>query len=481
MSNFDLATKYAHWSRTAQTDAPSTGGRPDRLDDEDVRIALGLGGMPFLMSLLHVEEPLPAGIRSRVLTIFTDHFGSTSDVSPEEHAACCPWLLEPNPPRSVAELRTAVLVYCSTEKDLPDLIRLAMRTEDWATALHGLSRLEMHLNQSAPPGLFGMKALCLHHLGQYDAANVAVQRGLGSHAHTIEPAPIFSEQAYLDRWGHWEVPVISILCPTFNHERYLEYALRGFLSQDTEYPFEILIHDDASTDRTQHIIRDWTVRYPRLIRPILQTENQYSRGRRGFDILLAEARGRYIACCEGDDYWIRPDKLQHQIDTLEANPSVVCAGHNYYLFNESEPSVRVWEASRNDVIVPPRQLMNVGRLFWLPSLVFRKTFTALPPERFEAPLGDQFLTSFLGTLGPGVYFESFIGAVRRENPFSTWTPLSELEKERRRVRTWLTLVRFHAVRGNETAVEDLVGRVLRSRLEEGEREQLIADALAQLP
>jgi glycosyltransferase involved in cell wall biosynthesis len=271
-----------------------------------------------------------------------------------------------------------------------------------------------------------------------------------------------------------------VLCTTYNHERYLEETLRGFLSQTTTFPFEILIHDDASTDRTQEIVRAWQLRYPTIIRSVLQTENQLSKGRRGFDILFQQARGKYIACCEGDDYWIAPDKLQRQVEFLESHPEFSCAGHNYYLLDETQLTINAWDASRDVVVVEPRDLMCVNRLFWWPTLVFRKTFNEFPKERYLAPVGDQFLTSYLGTFGAGIYFEDLIGAVRRLNMFSTWTPLSNLEKERRRVRAWLALIRFHALRGNEVAVEDLVVRVLCSNLDETERESLIARTLQTL-
>jgi len=116
-------------------------------------------------------------------------------------------------------------------------------------------------------------------------------------------------------------PLVSISCITYNHEKYIEDALQGFLSQETDFPFEILIHDDASTDRTVNILREYEVKYPKLIKPIYQKENQYSRGIKiSATYQYPRALGKYIAMCEGDDYWIDPYKLQKQVDFLEANP-----------------------------------------------------------------------------------------------------------------------------------------------------------------
>jgi glycosyltransferase involved in cell wall biosynthesis len=113
---------------------------------------------------------------------------------------------------------------------------------------------------------------------------------------------------------------LSICCLTYNHELYIRDCLEGFIKQKTNFLFEILIHDDASTDRTPEIIRDYERIYPELIKPIYQKENQYSKGK-GISIKFQfpRAKGKYIAICEGDDYWTDPYKLQKQVDFLEKN------------------------------------------------------------------------------------------------------------------------------------------------------------------
>jgi len=104
-------------------------------------------------------------------------------------------------------------------------------------------------------------------------------------------------------------------------EGYIKDALEGFLIQKTDFPFEILINDDASTDSTADIIREYEAQYPNLIKPIYQTENQYSQGKKpNQEFNFPRAIGKYIALCEGDDYWTDPLKLQKQLDFLEENP-----------------------------------------------------------------------------------------------------------------------------------------------------------------
>jgi len=115
-------------------------------------------------------------------------------------------------------------------------------------------------------------------------------------------------------------PLVSICCITYNHENYIRDAIEGFLMQKTTFPIEIIIHDDASTDSTTDIIKDYSQKYPDLFITILQTENQYSKGIKPFPTyVLPIVRGKYIAVCEGDDYWIDPHKLQKQVDFLEEN------------------------------------------------------------------------------------------------------------------------------------------------------------------
>ena len=115
--------------------------------------------------------------------------------------------------------------------------------------------------------------------------------------------------------------LVSICCLAYNHEAYIRDALEGFVNQQTNFRFEVLIHDDASTDRTAEIIRRYEQRYPDIIKPIYQTENQHSKGVAiSATIQYPRARGKYIAMCEGDDYWIDPHKLQKQVDYMQAHP-----------------------------------------------------------------------------------------------------------------------------------------------------------------
>ncbi len=126
--------------------------------------------------------------------------------------------------------------------------------------------------------------------------------------------------------------LVSVCCLTYNHEEYLRDTLEGFLMQKVSFPIEILINDDASTDGTAAIVREYAQKYPDLIRPFFQPVNLYSQGKDlCLEVLYPNARGKYIALCEGDDYWTDPDKLQLQVDFLEAHPEYSACVHDTML------------------------------------------------------------------------------------------------------------------------------------------------------
>lgn len=115
--------------------------------------------------------------------------------------------------------------------------------------------------------------------------------------------------------------MLSVRCFVFNHEPFLRQCLDGFVMQKTNFRFEAIVHDDASTDGSADIIREYAAKYPDIIKPIIETENQYSKKDGSLTrIMNTHTHGKYIAICEGDDYWTDPLKLQKQVDFLEENP-----------------------------------------------------------------------------------------------------------------------------------------------------------------
>lgn len=134
-------------------------------------------------------------------------------------------------------------------------------------------------------------------------------------------------------------PLLTIICTAYNHEKFIKQTLDGFVMQKTNFKFEVLIHDDASTDKTAEIIKEYQEKYPDIIKPIFQTENQFSQG---IPILkkyvYPQVKGKYVALCEGDDYWIDQNKLQKQVDFLETNPEYSVCFHPVKFIYEDKPN-----------------------------------------------------------------------------------------------------------------------------------------------
>lgn len=141
--------------------------------------------------------------------------------------------------------------------------------------------------------------------------------------------PLPTEDDIMGRWsGNQSKPLVSIVCITYNQMMYIEDAIRGFLIQETDFPFEIIIHDDASTDSTPLIIGNYVKKYPKLIKAILQNENQYSKSPNSvLSIALKAASGEFLAICEGDDFWINNKKIEIQVKTMMKNQEVNLSFH----------------------------------------------------------------------------------------------------------------------------------------------------------
>lgn len=222
-------------------------------------------------------------------------------------------------------------------------------------------------------------------------------------------------------------PLVSICCTAYNHEKYLAQTLESFLNQRCDFAYEILIHDDVSTDRTAEIIREYAARYPHIIRPMFQTQNQYSRGvpiNETFN--FPRARGKYIALCEGDDYWCDPDKLQRQIAHMESDPGCTFCFTNGYVHDEAgvhpdRPFLPYYENEKSLFTGESRAftLDEIARVNFIPtaSFVFRvDALRALPPSftQRECQHGDLRMRLFLTAAGHA-WYEHLYACTYREN------------------------------------------------------------------
>lgn len=184
--------------------------------------------------------------------------------------------------------------------------------------------------------------------------------------------------------------------------------------QETSFPFEVIVHDDASTDGTADIIREFEAKFPHIIKPIYQTENQYSKKVRiSKEILYPKAQGKYLAICEGDDFWIDKHKLQKQADYMESHPDASAVFHPVnILFNEKViKNDRRWDKemdfSAYDVIV------GSGSFIITPSLFCRKDIALkFPKFRQMANVGDYPLQILLSLNGKVHYLPDIMACYR---------------------------------------------------------------------
>lgn len=205
---------------------------------------------------------------------------------------------------------------------------------------------------------------------------------------------------------------VSILCIAFRHEAFIEDCLNGIGSQMTDFPVELWINDDASTDGTVDVIRRWVDGSPFPTQTVFQTENQYSKGRKIFwDVMFPKLTGEYIALCEGDDTWTDPDKLRKQVEFMDAHPDVSLCFH---------PVDRIQADGRvrsKGTPGPVRILSGAESLdTYIPTLsvVFRRS--ALDVDRLprNAPHGDAVLFAYMATKG-SIADLGFVGAAYRQH------------------------------------------------------------------
>ena len=138
-------------------------------------------------------------------------------------------------------------------------------------------------------------------------------------------------------------PIVTVWCLAYNQKDFIRDALDGFVMQKTTFPFEVIVHDDASTDGTTTIVQEYARQYPDIIKPVIETENQWQKGGLKYIINIMNdnyRNGKYIAFCEGDDYWTAPQKLQQQVDFLENHPEYSMCFHSAK--KKYETNTRAW-------------------------------------------------------------------------------------------------------------------------------------------
>lgn len=214
------------------------------------------------------------------------------------------------------------------------------------------------------------------------------------------------------------LPKISVICWTYNHERFIARGIDSILAQQVSVPVELIIHDDASTDNTQKLLSDYQTQFPGIVRLVLQIENQLQKGINFIPPLFAEARGEYIAICDGDDYWTCSHKLMKQFQRLENSPNASGCFHNADDLIEAEGKItpKHWGppiAAREYTLT---DLFRYGNFTATSSLMIRrKSVLELQGTIEETPHVDFVLLLAALRLGPLVFLDESMSVYRRHS------------------------------------------------------------------
>mgnify|MGYP004545281777 FL=1 len=216
--------------------------------------------------------------------------------------------------------------------------------------------------------------------------------------------------------------MVSILCLAYNHEKYIKDALDSFINQKVNFKYEIIINDDCSTDSTAQIIKEYAERYPQIIKPIFQKENQYSKYKRMLiDILMPQAKGKYFAICEGDDYWTDPNKLQKQFDFMEANSEYSMCVANAIIVDSNKNKVGEINTVRdNSTLACDDFILGGGGYVATNSIFSRMKYIEQLPTYFNDFSIDYLWQIFLSSMGKTYCFKEPMVAYRI-NTGSSWT------------------------------------------------------------
>jgi glycosyltransferase involved in cell wall biosynthesis len=237
-----------------------------------------------------------------------------------------------------------------------------------------------------------------------------------------EPIPITEQD-----WPEGTLPLVTTRTITYMHEPFIRECIEGILMQKTTFPVEVLIHDDASTDKTAEIVREYQAKHPCLIKAICQKENQYSKPGKGTmrEDIKKLVRGKYIALCEGDDYWTDPLKLQKQVEFLEGNEEYVMCYH----YNQQRKGDRVLpllipskgrDFSADELVATPDGIATATKLF--------RNIYIDPRLPEKKPGGDYGLNALLGIFGACKFIPDIKPSIRRLHDGGVWSSKSSSSK-----------------------------------------------------
>ncbi|MTT52805.1 glycosyltransferase [Alcanivorax sp. VBW004] len=295
------------------------------------------------------------------------------------------------------------------------------------------------------------------------------------------PKPRAEEEIAAGWRGDIKRPTLTICCIVYNHAEFIADALNSFLNQKTDFRFEIIVHDDASTDGSQEIIKKYQKDYPNIVKVIFQEENQYSKGRRALGFFQGLSGAPYLAICEGDDFWSDPQKLQKQVDYLDRHPECVITGHDAFIMDDA------------GIILSPSKLPNTQKRDWsgrelsegkawilTMSWVYRNVISEFAPERNMVRNGDTFFTAILGQYGSSHYHAEIQPAAYRVHGGGVWSSLDNEDKLDTQMNTWFWMYRYFKRVGEEDVSRIFLSKFKASAFKKSSGVELIKELIVRL-
>jgi len=262
---------------------------------------------------------------------------------------------------------------------------------------------------------------------------------------------------------------VSVFCTAYNHEEYIREALDSFVNQKTDFAFEVLVNDDCSTDGTAAIIEDYARRYPDIIRPFIQKENLFCKGVAYLysTVFFPNARGKYVAYCEGDDKWCDDTKLQQQVDFLDSHPEYSGCVHNtmlHYCGGETKDVQLVPDKGGDCDIGFDTVIKGMSQSFHTSSIMSRREYIVSPPD-FYYTAADHGFTDYAIALwmtmkGKVRFIDSVMSMYRISSNPAAWS--AKLERH------YARLTEF--IRGEIAMMEKVLGHVEGEERKQTERE-----------
>lgn len=261
-------------------------------------------------------------------------------------------------------------------------------------------------------------------------------------------SPPDSEADIKSNWVYKDKVYISFVCITYNQELYIKDAVDSFLSQKSKYKFEIIIHDDCSTDKTKDILLEYKEKYPTLIKLIFQDVNQFSLGNKIIPLAVKYAKGDYIALCEGDDFWFDEYKIDVQYEYMYKKSDI--SFHPCFYIDERTEEIeeRCKHYSHNKVVSVNEVFKNGGEFMPTASLMIKKSvFNNLPPWFNNVPAGDFYLQVLASNEYGAMYIDN-LRSIYRYYSVGSWTE-SNQNMSKQKIHDNVKCHELHLIRLNE--------------------------------